>query len=251
MRRGFTLLEVVISLGILATALVVLIDSQAFAVLSTNEAQRISTATRLAQEKMMEVQIVMEREGFGEQDIEEDGDFEDFGAEDFRGEDLHLDLGEQLVDYRWAYTVRKVELTMPGNLGGMFGDLAGSGYFGEEKTEEMEMGNTPDLGDMGISPDMITDYLSGYIREVRILVWWGENEEETDQVELVSHLINPTGVISPATGGMLGGGGDAGDGGGGNAGTGAQGGGGKNSGSSRRGGGNKGGGSRKGGGRKK
>jgi prepilin-type N-terminal cleavage/methylation domain-containing protein len=210
MRRGFTLLEVVISLGILATALVVLIDTQAFAVLSTNDAERISAGTRLAQEKMMEVQIVMEREGFGEQDIEEEGDFEDFGAEDFRGEDLHLDLAEELKDFKWAYTVRKVELTIPGNLGGMFGDLAGSGYFGEEKADQVDVGNAPDLGDMGISPDMISDQLSGFLREVRILVWWGENEDETDQVELVSHIINPSGLvgIGPQGPGDMGGGAD-------------------------------------------
>jgi type II secretory pathway pseudopilin PulG len=206
-RRAFTLLEVVISLGILATAMVVLIESQAFAVFSTSEAERISTATHLAQEKMMEVQLLMEREGFGEQDIEEEGDFEDFGSEEFRGEDLHLELGDALIDYKWAYTVRKVELTIPGNLGGMMGDLAGSGYFGEDKAEEATTSAAPDLGDMGISPDMISEQLNPFLREARVLIWWGKNEDETDQVELVTHLINPSGLVG--LGGM--GGGTSGD----------------------------------------
>ena len=205
-RTGFTLLEVIIALGILAGAMVVLVDTQAMAVLSTTEADRLIVATNLAQEKMAEVQLVLEREGFGEQDIEEDGDFDDFGAEDFRGDDLHLNLNPGDVDgYQWAYTVRKIELTFPTDLGGMAGDLAGSGYYGEEKGNEMDVGGGMDLGDLGFSPDMVSDHLAKFIREVRVLVWWGENEDETDQVELTSHIINPTGVVSEGGfGGLMG-----------------------------------------------
>jgi prepilin-type N-terminal cleavage/methylation domain-containing protein len=192
---GFTLLEVIISLGILATSLVVLVDTQATAVMSTHEADRITLATNLAQEKMMEVQLIMEREGFGEQDIEEDGDFDDYGEEDFRGDDLHLSLApDTLEGFKWAYTVRKIELTIPTNLGDVAGDLAGNGYFGAEGSE-MDVGETPDLGDMGISPTMVSEHLAKFIREVRILVWWGPNEDELDQVEITTHIINPTGVV--------------------------------------------------------
>jgi len=195
-RTGFTLLEVIISLGILATSLVVLVDTQATAVMSTQEAARLTLATNLAQEKMMEVQLIMEREGFGEQDIEEDGDFDDYGEEDFRGEDLHLSLDPgSLDDFKWAYTVRKIELSIPTNLGDVAGDLAGTGYFGEEGSE-MDVGETPDLGDMGISPTMVSEHLAKFIREVRILVWWGPNEDELDQIEITTHIINPTGVVS-------------------------------------------------------
>ena len=179
-RAGFTLLEVIIALGILAGALVVLVDNQAMAVLATQEADRLTLATNLAQEKMMEVQIILEREGFGEQDIEEDGDFEDFGAEDFRGDELHLGQTDDVYqDFKWAYTVRKIEMEIP------------------------------NLGDMGIDPSMITDHLSGFIREVRVRVWWGENEDENDQVELTTHIINPTGVVNEGGFSGLGAGGAA------------------------------------------
>jgi prepilin-type N-terminal cleavage/methylation domain-containing protein len=195
-RKGFTLLEVIIALGILAGAMVVLVDSQAMAVLSSLEADRIITSTNLAQEKMVEVQLILERQGFGEMDIEEDGDFDDFGEEDFRGGDLHLNQEKgALKEFKWAYTVRKIELNFPTNLGDMAGDLAGNGYFGEEQGNQMDVGGTPDLGDMGISPTMVSDHLAGFIREVRVRVWWGDNEDETDQVELTTHIINPTGVV--------------------------------------------------------
>ena len=186
-------LEVIIALGILAGALVVLVDNQAMAVLATQEADRLTLATNLAQEKMMEVQLILEREGFGEQDIEEDGDFEEFGAEEFRGDELHLGQTDEVYeDFKWAYTVRKIEMEIP-NLGDMAGDLAGNGYFGEDKASEADMSGTPDLGDMGIDPSAITDHLSGFIREVRVRVWWGKNEDENDQVELTTHIITPTG----------------------------------------------------------
>ena len=209
-RAGFTLLEVIIALGILAGAMVVLVDNQAMAVLATSEADRLTVATNLAQEKMMEVQITLERQGFGEQDIEEDGDFDDFGEEEFRGDELHLNLEENLLEeYKWAYTVRRIEMEFPTNLGDMAGDLAGNGYFGDDKGSEMDVGGTPDLGDMGISPSMISEHLAGFIREVRVRVWWGENEDETDQVELTTHIINPSGVVNEGGFSGLGAGGAA------------------------------------------
>ena len=204
-RAGFTLLEVIIALGILAGAMVVLVDSQTMAVLSTQEADKLIVATNLAQEKMAEVQLVLEREGFGEMDIEEDGDFSDYGSEDFRGDDLHLNLQPEDVEgLQWAYTVRKIEIALP-NIGDMAGDLAGNGYFGADKGSEMDVGGAPDLGDLGISPDMVSDHLGKFIREVRVLVWWGDNEDKTDQVELTTHIINQSGVVSEGGfGGLMG-----------------------------------------------
>jgi hypothetical protein len=184
-----------IALAILVVSLIVLIDAQATAVFMTVEAERILVATALAQEKMAEVQMEVELMGFGEQDIEEEGDFEDYEFED-----LDLDFGEDFIEYKWAWTVRKIELDMIADIAGMGEDLAGSGYFGEQG-EEADFGGAPDLGDMGVQPDMITDMLGDYIREVRVIVWWGEespdDEDMLDKIELTSHVINPTGMITP------------------------------------------------------
>ena len=195
-RAGFTLLEVVIALGILAVSVMVLVETQAGALIMSTDADRMQTATYLAEEKMMEAQLYLEREGWGSQDIEEEGDFEDFGDEEFRGDSLQLDLeSDQYADFKWAYTIREIDLDIPSNLGDMAGDLSEGGYFGERDTEEFE-GSQPDLTDLGISPDMISEYLGAYIREVRVIVWWGENEDGVDQVELLTHIINPSGVVT-------------------------------------------------------
>lgn len=211
MRRGFTLLEVIIGLGILALALMVLVDTQASSVISTVEANQMMLATQLADEKMTEVILLTEVEGFTESDKEEEGDFDDFGEEDWRGGDLDLDMPkDELEDFHWAWTVRKIELTIPSDLAGMMGDLEGTGFVPEETIpEDYDSSALPDLSDF-LQPEMLTEYLAAYIREVRVVVWWGDEEIDMSEgeeglpensVELLTHVINPTGKLNdPLTG---------------------------------------------------
>lgn len=194
-RRAFTLLEVVIAIGILSVTLMVLVETQASAVFMTVDGRKLSVGTQLADEKMQEVILTLEREGWTSQDIDEDGDFDDFGAEEFRGEDANVDV--DYSEFKWAYTVRRIELDIPTDLSGTADTLAEGGGLGAEAQEE-------GLGDAGLdlsmipgfSPDMLMDQLSGFMREVRVRVWWGDNEDGEDQVELVHHVINPTGVVT-------------------------------------------------------
>ena len=204
MRRGFSLLEVVVALGILAVSLFVLVQSQGTAALMTTEAEDMTVATYLAKEKMSQVVLIVESEGFQEQELTEEGDFEQGvyggwrqGALD--GEFYEISNDDAFEKYRWAYTVREVELSFDSDMAGMADQLSGSGYFGEEASESMDQQDQQmDLSDVGVSGDMISEALSPYIREVRVLVWWGENEDETDQVELVTHIVNPSGQVTPA-----------------------------------------------------
>ena len=222
MRRGFTLLEVVIALAIMVLALTVLIQTQSSAAFMTLEARRMETASMLADEKMKEIMVTLEREGWGSQDIEEEGDFETFGQEEFRGDGLVVDFEGEHDDYKFAYTVREIELDLPTNLGDVAGQLGQNGYgtFGAAEEEGVDMfGGMPDLGSF-IQPEQITEYLSAFVREVRVVVWWGDNEDKLDQVELVHHVINPTGAVvnngnPPGAGGGVAGGGMGGIGGGG------------------------------------
>ncbi len=196
MRRAFTLLEVVIALAILAVGLTVLVSSQASSVLMTNETDRIRVATLLAQEKMNEALLRLEAEGWGTQDIEEEGNFSDFGEEDFRGDQTgDMDVGDAFEDMHWAYTIREIEMDMP-DLSGAVDTLGGSGYFPEAAEQNAQPSLDESMVSSFLSPDMISSQLSPYIREVRVLVWWGDNEDETDQVELLTHAINPSGQIN-------------------------------------------------------
>ena len=184
-RAGFTLLEVVIALAILAIGLTVLVSSQSQAVVMATETDKIRVATLLAQEKMNQALVQVETDGFVEgQDIDEEGDFSDFGAEDFRGtEGLDVELGD--------------EFELP-DLGGAVDTLGANGFFGQGEDQSTDKQNvapnvSQDMLGSFLSPDMISQQLSPYMREVRVLVWWGDDEDETDRVELLTHVINPTG----------------------------------------------------------
>lgn len=195
------------ALGILAVSLFVLVQSQGTAALMTREAEDMTIATYLAREKLSQVVLMVESEGFQEQEIAEEGDFDEgiyggwkTGAMD--GEFYEISTDDSFDKFRWAYTVREVALTIDGDMAGMADQLSGSGYFGDEATESMNQQDSQmDLSDVGVSGDMISDALSPYIREVRVLVWWGENEEELDQVELTLHIVNPSGQVVPGGGG--------------------------------------------------
>jgi len=194
--RGFSLIEITIALSILVLALSILVENQGFAAYMTRDAEKIRIATMLAEEKMIEAQLHLELEGWKTSDIDEDGDFDDLGSEEFRGSGSNLDLDDEFDDYKWAYTIRKIEMNMPADMGGMMEDMMGDGY-GEQSQNQAAQDNQMDLGDLGISSDMITEYLSDYIREVRVMVWWKEDFEETgDYVELLTHVVNPSGVVT-------------------------------------------------------
>ena len=196
-KRGFNLIEITIALAILVLALSILVENQGFAAYMTRDAERIRIATMLAEEKLIEAQLQLELDGWTTSDVDEDGDFDDFGSEEFRGSGVNLDYEDFLDDYKWAYTVRKIEMNMPADMGSMTDDIMGSGYFGDQSQNEDVQNNQMDLGDIGISSDMITEYLSDYIREVRVMVWWDEDYEETgDYVEILTHVVNPSGVVT-------------------------------------------------------
>ena len=200
--QGFTLLEVVIALGILALGLMVLVNTEASSVMSTVDADRSLTATRLAQEKMTEVLLNVEVEGFTEDDKEDNGDFSEFGNESWRGQSLAIE-DQGLDDFHWAWTVRRIDLTIPTDLQGMMGDLEGAGAIDPATMgDNFDSSNVPDISQF-ISPDQISDMLAAYIREVRVVVWWGKEDIDIssgklpdDSVELLTHVINPTGQIS-------------------------------------------------------
>ena len=191
------MIEITIALSILVLALSILVENQGFAAFMTRDAEKIRIATMLAEEKMIEAQLQLELEGWKTSDIDEDGDFDDLGREEFRGSGSNLDLDDEFEDYKWAYTIRKIEMNMPADMGGMMDDMMGSGYYGDQSQNEDVQNNQMDLGDIGISSDMITEYLSDYIREVRVMVWWEEDFEESgDYVELLTHVVNPSGVVT-------------------------------------------------------
>lgn len=200
-RAGFTLLEVVVALVILAMSLFVLVNTQASSVFMTVDAQKVLTGTWLAQQKMTEALLRVETEGVQVSDVEESGDFEDFGGDGDFGE--NVDFGGEFDDYHWAYTIRAVDVKL-GDVSGNTDALQSAGLGPSRDQMESSGAEGKDLGDLGVQPDMVSDMLKPYIREVRVLIWWGDEPADSkdceDCVELVTHVANPTGEVVAGAG---------------------------------------------------
>ena len=108
---GFTLVEVMVALAILATALVVLISTTAADVREAQRAQMLNIATNLARFKMYELEEDLLREGFRDTDQELDGDFDDEGWKTIK----------------WSAEVRLIELPNISQVPGLGGAEGGDG----------------------------------------------------------------------------------------------------------------------------
>jgi type II secretory pathway pseudopilin PulG len=200
LRGAFTLLEICIALAILAISMAVLVDSEAGAVVLTAEAERTLVANALAEEVMAEVLLGLEADGFTEQDQANEGDFGDFGADGRFGQTV--DFEGEYEDYRYAWTIRRVDLQI-GDASGAITELAGMGGTGDAETSGGMDGSI--LGAF-LSGDMLNEMLSPWMREVRVMVWWGDDpgDEEGQScencVELVTHVFNPSGQVVDSSG---------------------------------------------------
>jgi general secretion pathway protein I len=83
-RRGFTLLEVMVALAILAGALAAVSEVVGGALRNHVRARQVDVATLLARGKMVEVEAQLERKGFRDFDESEEGTFEAEGHPEVR-----------------------------------------------------------------------------------------------------------------------------------------------------------------------
>jgi prepilin-type N-terminal cleavage/methylation domain-containing protein len=191
-RSGFTLLEVMVALAILAISVMVLIDAQTAAVEMREQGDEMVVGTLLARDIMTLVELRMEKEGFGELTITEDGDFR---AEEY------LDGFEE---HRWEYEVSRIEIDI-GRILDMVNQLMGMAEDeGAVEDADMLTGGFS-MESLGLDPTMFTDELSRFVREIRVRVYWcgeeGRREEGycgPDEVVLITHIINPTGRVASA-----------------------------------------------------
>lgn len=149
MRRGFTLLEVMLALAIFAIAVASLVGFQARGYINDARARHLTTAVQLARDKMTQYQLDIEKDiakgGFPEEK-------EDSGVFD-----------KPFDDYRWKAEVRKVELLLP-----PLGDEAG------ETTNQMMQ--------------MMTKQITDAVREINLTITWQEMEKE-QSFSVVTHIV--------------------------------------------------------------
>ncbi|OGQ82415.1 MAG: hypothetical protein A2289_26510 [Deltaproteobacteria bacterium RIFOXYA12_FULL_58_15] len=156
---GFTLIEVAISIAILAIGLGALLDAQANSLHNVDRARDLTIATLLARSKMIDVEQKLFDEGFTMGEEKEEGSFEEEGQK----------------DYEWAYRIAELEIDLS-SLTSMC-----SGF--SEDTDG-ESGDCEAMLSGFAGPfESLTDELGRSIRLVELTVSWKKGKF-TDQMTL-------------------------------------------------------------------
>lgn len=152
-RRGFTLVEVIFALLILAIAVLGIIQGQSGSTRITLRSEAMAQALYLAEEKMTEMEVLLRSKTFVSLPEEEKGEFKD----------------EKLKNFKWIRKLEKVELGcfIPQELT----EGSGSGENGEAPSAAQ--------GYFGL----IEKIFENAVRKIKVSVEWAEGTK-TKSVEL-------------------------------------------------------------------
>lgn len=198
--QGFTLLEVLVAISLLAMGLIVLLDAQGGGIQMTRYAKHLSVATQLARARMafLMQQIEDQKVPFGlSKSSCKDGDF--------------ADEGKAFEGYKWKYCIKKVEIATPTNLPGLGG---GDQKSGDDANSEAKLSSAKALmGSMGINVNKDTDpssilsslgpmmgmlqaqmktvfkQLQESLREIQVVVSW-KQDGRTYRMAVTTHMFN-------------------------------------------------------------
>ena len=175
---AFTLLEVLIAMAILAVSLIILMRVMDQAALVSRYQDQQITAATLARRMMVDIELDLEKNGFGNDDKEECGSF----AEDLSQE---LDGPPGLIEgFEYCWTLKKVELPIPM-------DMLGAGGEGESGSGSGK--KSPLAGGLpgGISPEAVGEQLGKAVRQLKLTVKW-KTGEIPQELTITTHFVNMT-----------------------------------------------------------
>ena len=201
MRRGFTLLEVLVAISILGLGLTVILSSQVGLFSSSQRAQSLTVATNLLRCKMSEVELDLLQKGYSLVDQTDEGE---------------CCAEESESGFRCTWKVERVELPQPQSLSSGDGGLddPGGGLGALESLASLQsgssaLGENPTTGDlasmltssgasaqgmagmaMGLVYPDLKPMLEASIRKVTITVLWKEGRNERD-LSVTQYVTNP------------------------------------------------------------
>ncbi len=173
---GFTLLEVMVALAILAASLLAISEVVGGALRNHVRARELDVATSLARAKMVEVQAQFERKGFRDFDESDEGSFE----------------AEGHPEVRWKVDVRRPSI-------GTGPDAVLSALAGGKTLQDL-MPPPDQAPQLAPFQGMITASLQGLltrvgetlkkgVREVRLTVSWPGGGATTESFDVTTHLV--------------------------------------------------------------
>lgn len=154
-QKGFSLLEIMIAVAILATGFTTLLSAQGRSFLSSERAETMTEATMLARSKMADIEKNIDADVAQNKEVGEKEEAGEFDA--------------PFENYRWKYAIRKVEIPMP------------------DTGKEGENAMVADYA------KQVMDQISKAVREVTLTVYWGDKdvkEEEQQQLKVTTHVVN-------------------------------------------------------------
>jgi len=192
-RRGFTLLEVMVAMAILAMSLTAVFDVVGNALRAHERTRTIETATLLARGKLAEVEARYRQDGFKDFDEKSEGKFDEEGHPEVSWEVATLkpsvDLG--------ADGVVKALTGLEGGLDGLLGMLDGSsqaeaGASGKASGPTTSVAASPLAGAAKglMQQQLVTlgEELKKGVRQVRLTVSWPQGAA-TESFTVVTHLV--------------------------------------------------------------
>jgi len=178
--RGFTLLEVMVALAILATTLVVLLQIITNNVRATNHAKMTTAATLLARSKMTDIEDSILENGFSTDNESDKGTFRD----------------QNFPSFRWESTIERIEL--PTDLKQAAQDQSSD----DSKSKDPMQALTGMMGGlMSGFMDPIRIGLEESVRRVTVKVSWDEVGRRDLNFEVVQFLTDPAKLDASLTGG--------------------------------------------------
>ncbi len=179
---GFTLLEVMVALGILAGALLTISEVVSGALRNHVRARQIEVATLLARGKMAALEDEFDAKGFRDFDQSDEGSFENEG---------HPEI-------RWKLDVTKPSLDLGPDavLKGLTGkDLQDLMSGGGEKAQ-LPVAAAAMMAPLQMALTQVGEQMKKGAREVRLTVSWKDGAVE-ESFAVVTHLV----VLQPTEGG--------------------------------------------------
>ena len=165
---GFTLLEVMISLAVLAVALVALSGLNGGAVAMQAYARRATQATLLLRSKMSDVEEQLQKDGFSDFNDDKHGNFED---------------DEGGAGYEWRAEILKPDVQMDAaQLLGLFGIGSQGG------AAALSAPGSPVAGMLQAQATGFLETLKKSVREVRVTVSWKDGTQERS-ISASQHLV--------------------------------------------------------------
>lgn len=167
---GFTLLEVMAAVAILALTLVVLLSIITNNMRATAHAQMVTTATFLARGKMVSMEDVIIETGFQDLNEDDEGTFEEDGFPAFN----------------WASSVEKIQLPTEAM-------SKAQKESGEATTSGDPMKALTGMvgGLMGTFIEPVRVGLEESVRRVTLRVFWNERGRPEQSVEVVTYMTDP------------------------------------------------------------